>query len=527
MPRRKKMSDIKVGRLPDVDIGVPERSPLEATGTDDTYIARLVASLTRTGDAIVLQRKGKAITANEFLQSIFRFARALAGMGIGLGRLVALYAPNSVEAIAVRYAANLLGAATSYLSVPANTEHRAKYLRRIEPDLLVLFPETVHLLGEVTVPVAGVGGDLRRLSLRLDERAEAYTGNPLPSLARPDDLGVIVSSGGTTGLPKGSWRSFAAYTALVSAPSSPGRRQLINAPLANLSQILVDATLLGGGVVVLEDSYDPASTLASIEAERITDLFLVEPQMFEMMDHADLSRRDLSSLRTITHIGDSAAPTLRRRARQQFGAVLVHTYGSSEMGVVSILSAAEHDLARPELFTCAGRIRPGVEVRFRLSDGGLAERGESGLIEVRSPSVAGGYYNRPDLQTSFEGGWFRSSDYGLIDDEGYLHVLGRADDVICTGDRVVSATLIQDTLCRLPTVRFAAVITDRGVDSWIAALTPWTGEAIDLGACRQAVVKEHGVSSIKFALVDRMPLTPQGKADRDAIMRLGGNSVLA
>jgi fatty-acyl-CoA synthase len=519
-----------VGRLSDrnVDIGVAERKPLEATDADDSYIARLIASLTRTGNGIALQRKGKATTANVFLEMIFRFARALSAVGIERGSLVALYAPNCVEAIAVRYAANLLGAATSYLSVLVSAEHRGEYLRRTAPDLLVLFPETAYLLSdEVTLPIAAVGGDLRGASLRLDERAEALAGNPLPSLARPDDLAVIVSSGGTTGLPKGSWRSFAAYTALVSAPSVPGRRQLINAPLANLSQILVDVTLLGGGVVVLEDSYDPASTLVLIEAERITDLFLVEPQMCEVMDHADFSRRDLSSLRTITHIGDLAAPTLRRRARQQFGAVLVHTYGASEIGVVSVLSAAEHDLARPELFSCAGRVRPGVEVRLRRGDGGLAERGEAGLIEVRSPSVAGGYYNRPDLQISFEGGWFRSSDYGLIDDEGYLYVLGRADDVIWIGDRVVSAMLIQETLCRIPAVRFAAVIMDRGDDSWIAALTPWTGETIDLDACRQAVAKEHDISSIEFVLVDRVPLTPQGKADRGAIMRLGRDGISA
>lgn len=511
-----------------IDIGVSDQELLEASAADDSYIARLIVSLTRMGDEIALQRKGKATTANEFLQTIFRFARALAAIGIERGGLVALYAPNSVEAIAVRYAANLLGAATSYLSVPVSAERRAEYLRLIEPDLLVLFPETAYLVpGEVTVPIAAVGGDLPGASLRLDERAEVLGGNPLPSLARPDDIAVIISSGGTTGPPKGSWRSFAAYTALVSTPSAHGRRQLINAPLAYLSQVLVDVTLLGGGVVVLEDSYDPASTLASIEAERITDLFLVEPQMFEVMDHADLPRRDLSSLRTITHIGDSAAPTLRRRARQRFGAVLVHTYGASEIGIVSMLSAIEHDLARPELFTCAGRVRPGAEVRFRRDAGGLAERGEAGLIEVRSPSMAGGYYNRPDLQTSFEGGWFRSSDYGLIDDDGYLYVLGRADDVIWTGDRVVSATLIQDTLCRLPAVRFAAVMMDRGSDSWIAALTPWTGETIDLEACRQVLAKEYGVSSIEFALVDRVPLTPQGKADRSAIMRLVSHGISA
>ncbi len=84
----------------------------------------------------------------------------------------------------------------------------------------------------------------------------------------------------------------------------------------------------------------------------------VEPQLFELMDHPDIAHRDLSSLRAITHAGASAPPTLRRRARERLGAVLAHVYGASETDIVSALSPAEHDLARPNLFSCAGGIPP-------------------------------------------------------------------------------------------------------------------------------------------------------------------------
>src|SRR5260370_34225786 len=144
------------------------------------------------------------------------------------------------------------------------------------------------------------------------------------------------------------------------------------------------------------------------------------------MDHPDVNRRDLSSSRTLTHIGDSAPPTLRLRARERLGAVLVHTYGASEMGVVSSLSAAEHDLDHLELFTCAGEIRHGVEVQFRRDDGTLAEPGETGRIEVRCPAMASCYPNRPDSQaTSFIDGWYRTCDLGFLDPSGDLHLLRR------------------------------------------------------------------------------------------------------
>jgi len=273
---------------------------------------------------------------------------------------------------------------------------------------------------------------------------------------------------------------------------------------------------------VLENACEPADTLAQIEAERITDLFLVEPQLFELMDHPDLARRDLSSLRSLTHIGASAPPVLRRRARERFGAVLAHTYGASEMGLVSILSPGEYDPDRPERLACAGRILPGVEVRFRRDDGTLAGPGETGSIEVRSPAMAGGYRNRPTQQAvAFQNGWYHSGDLGFLDAEGYLHILGRAVDVSRIGGIVASPTLVEETLCRLPDVRYAVSVVDQETGTWIAAVVPWSGSEMDPAACREAMAKHHGLTAAVVVPLARVPLTEQGKPDREAIKQLG------
>jgi acyl-CoA synthetase (AMP-forming)/AMP-acid ligase II len=492
-------------------------------GAGAVYIDLLLTRLVQGGNSQVLHYKDRWISATDLLKSIFQYARVLAGIGIERGSVVALFAPNCPEALAIRYAANLLGAATTYLSAPFSAQRRMELLTQTDPALLVLFPETCHLLPNgVGARVAAIGTDLASTSLRLDELAATQSGSPLESLARPDDLAVIVSSGGTTGVPKGSWRNFAVYTAFVHVPSPADRRQLINGPLAYLSQVLVDMTLLGGGSVVLEKSYDAANTLATIESERITDLFLVEPQLFEVMDHPDVVRRDLSSLRTLTHVGDSAPPVLRIRARKRLGAVLAHTYGASEMGVVSSLSPAEHDLANPDLFTCAGRIRPGVDVRFRLGDGTLANSGEAGSIEVRSPAMAGGYRNRPDSKEhSFEDGWYRSGDLGFLDTHEYLHIMGRADDIAWIDGAMVSPMLIQNTLCQLSNVRYAAVVRDRKANLWVAAVVPWPDSSVDTVQCRKAIADQHGVLPILVVPLDRVPLTEQGKPDSEAICQLG------
>jgi acyl-CoA synthetase (AMP-forming)/AMP-acid ligase II len=496
-----------------------------ATGTAGVpYVANLMASLARRGSAPVLRQRDRDVAASALAAAIFRYARALAGLGIEPGKLVAMFAPNNPDAMAVRYAANLLGAAAEYLSVPGAPARRAELLRQTRPDLLVLFSETVGLLpAGVAVRVATVGCDSPMESIRLDALAAAQPDGPVASRARPDDLCVIVSSGGTTGVPKGSWRNFGSYTAMVQAPSAPARRQLVNGHLAFLSQVLVDTTLLGGGTVVLRDSYDPAETLAAIEAERITDLFLVEPQLFELMDHPDVPHRDLSSLKALVHIGASAPPTLRRRARQRLGPVIAHTYGASEMGLVSLLAPAEHDPLRPELLASAGRIRPGVEIRFRGEDGGLAAIGESGVIEVRSPAMAGGYRNRPEQQAvAFQDGWYHTGDLGRLDAGGYLRVLGRAVDIGRVDGRIVTPTLIEDVLCRLPSVRYAVLVMGWDSGRHVAAIVPGTGHDPDV--CREAVAAAFGPELARALLIvpmERVPTTEQGKPDREAIRALG------
>jgi fatty-acyl-CoA synthase len=332
-------------------------------------------------------------------------------------------------------------------------------------------------------------------------------------------------------VPKGSCRDFAAYTAMVSATSPRHRIQLINGPLAYLSQVLVDITLLGGGRVVLREAYEATDTLATIEAEKITDLFLVEPQLFELMDDPEIDARDLSSLRSLTHIGASAPKNLRLRARNRLGPIIGHVYGASEMGIASVLAPIDHDVSRPESFTSAGRIQPGVDVRFRRADGRLMDCGEVGIIEVRSPAMASGYRNNPGLSSrSFQEGWYNTGDLGRLDGDGLLHILGRAVDAQEINGTLVTPTEIEEALCQHPSIRYAVVVRDADEHVTIAAVTAWAGLSIEDRACRQVVTDRFGTSAAASLLVvpvDRMPLTEQGKPDRIAIEQLARRLLVA
>ena len=488
------------------------------------YIERLVRRLVASADRVCLRYQGQDIGAGQFLLTIHRYAHALAELRIDRGDVVALLAPNHPDALAVRYAANLIGAGAMFLPCLSVAEDRIELVRTIDPALLVVFPET-HAFAPtgLAVPLAGIGMRPKG-GLCLDEMALRQPLDPVDCRARREDLAVIASSGGSTGVPKGSLRDFAAYSAAVAAPSPEDRRQLINGPLAHLSQVLVDVTLLGGGTVVLRDRYEAVDTLETIAAEGITDLFLVEPQLFDLMDHPALQSADLSSLRTLTHIGASAPPILRLRARERFGARIVHTYGASEEGLVSVLTAAEDDPANPEHFHSAGRILSHVEVRMRRDDGTIAGPGEIGSIEVRSPGMAQGYRNLPAFQAAaFQDGWYRSGDLGRTDADGYLHILGRVAEVDFLNGVMVSPTLMEDTLCRLPEVRYAVVVADRNRGCREAAIIPWQGATIDGAACHRAIAERFGegvASSLYLLPRDIIPLTAQGKPDREAIRAL-------
>ncbi|WNC91862.1 class I adenylate-forming enzyme family protein [Paraburkholderia sp. FT54] len=487
-----------------------------------TYVDALLDQLENQSDRAVLRYLDHDVTGRILRSAIFRYARALAVLGIGRGSLVALLAPNCPDALAIRYAANLIGAATMFVPASANAERRAALLARVQPTLLVAFPETLHHIPvavECHVVFVGVGP----ASSRLDTLAQAQSDLPLRRRPRPDDLAVIVSSGGTTGVPKCSRRSFAAYSTMLGAANDQHRRQLINGPLAYLSQVLVDTTLIGGGTVVMKHRYDPAETLATIESERITDLLLVEPQLFETMDHPDVGRRDLSSLRAIAHIGGSAPTVLRQRAIARLGAVLTHMYGASETGLVSILPPSAY-AANPDLLACAGRIRSGVEVRLRRADGTLARAGQCGNIEVRSAAVADGYYHQPvEEAEKFQDGWCLTGDAGFIDEAANLHVLGRAADVAEIDGLTIGPTHIEDALCRLPDVRYAVALAANNSASnygWSALIEPWVAGKVDVARCMHRLDIVLGplvANRIRIVVADRVPLTEQGKADRTAI----------
>jgi fatty-acyl-CoA synthase len=484
------------------------------------YFERALARADAEPDAIMIRDRASALSRREFAGLVYRLARALESAGLRRGHRLAILPITSPEAMAVRYAAGLLGCATSFIPNQGSERRVHAFLEHVVATALVVFPETAEV-GATAIASGLVGsalslGAVPGIEVDLLAAAGSMSADPLTGRAQPQDLWALVSSGGTTGGSKASRRSFSAYDRMVDIGPTRDRRQLVCSPLPYVSQVLADQVIAGGGVVVFQERFDPAEVLETIEAERITHLGLVEPGLVELIDHPDLLNRDLSSLIAITHIGADAPANLRRRLLERAGPVLAHPYGASEAGIVSVLAAPEYDLSHPELLETAGRPLPGVHVRI-VSDGGADARpGEEGEIVLRSAAAADGYDVTP-ARSGFSDGEYHTGDLGLIDERGYLHVRGRADDRRIVAARKVMPLDVANALCAHPEVRYAVATpmgpADRGFGAMVVVAAGASATAAEL---RSYVAEAHGahVAPEAIALVQRIPTTEQGKPDR-------------
>jgi fatty-acyl-CoA synthase len=486
-----------------------------------SYVERILARATDRPYRVVIQDARGELSALEFRRRVTRLARALAEAGVFPGDRIAIVPTISADALAVRYAAGLLGCATIFCPNTGIRGRLAGLLARVHADAVVVFPQTAAAVGEMVrspgsprlLSVGPVPGALDLVGLRVGACELAACS------VDPGALAVLVASGGTTGQSKLSRRSFAGWERLADAGSMRGCRQLICTSFAYVAQVLADQVLLGGGTVIMRDHFDAREILATIEAEGVTHLALVEPLLVELIDHPEFGLRDLSSLVAISHIGADAAPALRRRLLGRAGPILAHPYGASEAGIVSALAGSDYSLAHPERLGTAGPPLPGVDVRIERVNGSEAPRGEEGFVAVRSPQVAEGY-DGAAAHGGFRGDRYFTGDLGFLDLDGYLHVRGRAADQRQVCGRWVMPVDVQDALCDHPAVRYAVAVPADG--GFCAAVVLAPGATVDGDDLRAFVAEHRGehLTPAQIIAVDRVPVTEQGKPNRVLIAAL-------
>jgi fatty-acyl-CoA synthase len=208
------------------------------------------------------------------------------------------------------------------------------------------------------------------------------------------------------------------------------------------------ATSHGACVVLPSDAFEPRAVLEAVEAERCTALYGVPTMFIAELDHPDFERFDLSSLRTGIMAGAPCPIEVMRKVIEKMHMHDVTIcYGMTETSPVSTQTGADDDIERRT--ATVGRVHPHVEIRIADPDTGeILERGEPGEFQTRGYSVMLGYWD-DEARTSEAidaDGWMRTGDLAVMDDEGYVKIVGRIKDMIIRGGENVYPREIEEFL---------------------------------------------------------------------------------
>ncbi len=395
-------------------------------------------------------------------------------------------------------------------------------------------------------------GRLESLPPTLPERGidlSPYT----PENVSPHDLLALLYTSGTTGVPKGTMHTHRSLIAPVVAsiklrelwirrPSlktlgqtaravARYRERLLRAagrPQTFLStvgwhtitglEVMLQALLMGDRLVVMS-RFHPREALRLVERERVTVLVAVPMAFQVMLGLEDFDRYDTSSLLICGTGAAPCPPHLAREIQRRFGCAVHIGFGATETaGGISATSIADSAARQAET---VGRPMPGMEVKIVDDERRTLPPGQVGELACRGENIMLGYYRAPDATAAVldEDGWYYTGDLAFLDEQGYLHIVGRKKDVIIRGGQNIYPAEIEAYLAAHPKIREAAVV---GVPSEVSGESVWAFVLLEDGAemtaqevrdyCRVALEACKIPSRVCF--VDDFPRSETGKPQK-------------
>jgi fatty-acyl-CoA synthase len=499
-----------------------------------TYGEIVLTALRRFPDRIAFRQEGRAMTYRETEDHLSRWTAVLGQRGFRPGQGVGVLSPNRPEVWLGQSAPVLAGGRYTALHPLGSLDDHVYACNEAELRFLLVDPayaERAARLLEASPAVeavftfgpAGVGEDLLALAARVP------AGSLEPGPHGPEDIAWLLYTGGTTGVPKAAMLPERAIAQLVFSVLTgwdlPGEmRYLACAPISHAAGMLVTPTLLRGGTVILQRSFDPAAWLAEVAAERVTLALLVPIMIYAVLDHPGLDRTDLSSLQTIMYGASPMSPARMAEALGRIGPVFCQLYGQTECaGLATALWRAEHDRTDLHRLTSCGKPIPGVRVAILDDDLRPRPDGEPGEICVQGPSVMLGYWRQPDLTAAaLDGGWLRTGDMGIRDGDGYVYIVDRKKDMIVSGGFNVFPREIEDVLTAHHAVSNVAVIgvpDEKWGEAVKALVVVRPGAVVEAEELIRLVRDKKGPvyapKSVEF--IDSLPLTAVGKADKKVL----------
>jgi len=459
-----------------IDSGATDIPLIEQTIGDN-----LNETVARFGDndALVVDHQGIRQSWTEFNTSVDAVAKGLMAYGIEKGDRVGMWSPNYAEWVYVQFATAKIGA----IQVNINPAYRTSELEYAmnQSGCKMLITRTEYLTSAYQDMVEQVRPNCADLEhvvyfdtsdwADLVAAGQSVSDQDLSArmaLLDPNDAINIQYTSGTTGFPKGATLS---HRAILNDAKFVGMmcdydetdRVAIPVPFYHCFGMVMgnlSCAVFGAAMIIPCPTFDPAAVLRVVEAERCTSLYGVPTMFIAELGHPDLESRDLTSLRTGIMAGSPCPIEVMRQVIQDMNmSEVTIAYGQTETSPVSTQTRTTDSVE--VRVTTVGQVLPHVEAKIVDPDTGeTVERGCEGEYCTRGFHVMNGYWEDPEKTADAidADGWMHSGDLAVMDDHGYVNIVGRIKDMIIRGGENVYPREIEEFLYSHPAVADAQVI---------------------------------------------------------------------
>lgn len=487
-----------------------------------------------------LQRS--SVTFAELAAWADRFGAALRAAGVRPGDVVSIQLPNCWQIAALHLACVKVGAVTNLLMPMFRVRDLAFMLNLCRSKVLICpsrfrgyeygpmakqVRAAVSSLQQV-FPVDMLAEDDGSLTELLDAiRPQSAPAPVARARVDPDDVIQVAFTSGTTGEPKGVMVT--SNTLLGNVLAFCDRLELgaddvffMASPLAHQTGFMYGllSPLCIGATTVVQDAWNPSLGLDIIAREGATFSMGAPAFLYDLTAAVEESQRQVKSLALFVAAGAPVARPVLERAERVLDLRVIRGWGMTEVGAVS-LSAPGDD--PDKVASSDGRALPGVELEIFESSGLPMPRGTEGILKVRSPSMFGGYLDRPEFRGLDGDGWFDTGDLGVVDAEGFLRITGRAKDLVIRGGENIPVIEVERLIHTHPAVRDVAIVgapDERLGERACAFVVLGVEHTLTLAELSEFLEKcclpkqylpEH------LVLLNTLPTTPTGKVQRFAL----------
>ncbi|MCL0079383.1 long-chain-fatty-acid--CoA ligase [Dehalococcoidia bacterium] len=506
-------------------------------------------------DRVAIVFEGRKYSFAELSDRVNRLSNALLNLGVRKEDRVAILQVNCNQYVEAYFAAARIGAIFVPLNFRAKQDELTHMLINSEASILFAGERYLDMVTSMRPDLPAmkhfVSLDTRREGMLFyDELIASSSPEEVFSEIGDDDTTMLMYTAGTTGLPKGvplTHNNFAIYVLENVTPVDPDIEEtnILTVPLYHVAGIqAMLAAIYGGRTLAMMRQFEVKEWMETVEREKANRAMLVPTMLKRVIDDPDFAKRDLSSLKVITYGAASMPFEVIKKAIEVFpGVMFINAFGQTETAsTITMLGPEDHVFTGREteaerekklnrLANSIGRPMADIEIQIWDDEGKSLPPGEVGEIMARGPRVMSGYWKDADKtsRTLTPDGWLHTGDKGYIDEEGYIYLAGRGDDMIIRGGENISPEEVENVLHAHPKVADAALIgvpdpewgsQPRAIIVLKEGETATAGEIIDF--CRDKLSGFKRPRSVVF--IDELPRTSTGKVQRKVLREQHGQA---